>query len=151
MKKIYILLLLFIAAVPTMAQQMLIKKGDNIGTIELNKFNKITFNGTTVKIEQTNGENSEAKMSNIEWIRFSNYTDIKDITANTQSLISYISSDEIAINCNAGDFIRIYDIIGSQMICVRQKADNGTLSIAQLPKGIYIINVNDRTAKFVKR
>ena len=151
MKKLYTLLLLFILAVPAMAQQMLIEKSGNTETIEFSNLDKITFNGTTVNIKQSNGTTSQVTMGEIDRITFSNYTNIDNLESCTNALFNYISSDEIAVNCSAGEIIRIYDVIGSQIICVRQNADNATISIAQLPKGIYIIKANDRTAKFIKR
>ena len=151
MKKLYTLLLLFILAVPAMAQQMLIEKSGNTETIEFSNLDKITFNGTTVNIKQLDGTNAQAEMGAIDRISFSNYNSIKNIEDNKIGLLSYISSDEIAVNCNAGDVIRIFDVVGTQIICVCQRADNGIIGISQLPKGIYIIKANDRTAKFIKR
>ena len=151
MKKLYTLLLLFILAVPTMAQQMLVEKSGNTETIEFSNLDKITFNGTTVNIKQLDGTTAQAEMSAIDRISFSNYNSIKKIEDNKIGLLSYISSDEIAVNCNAGDVIRIFDVVGTQIICVCQRADNGIIGISQLPKGIYIIKANDRTAKFIKR
>ena len=151
MKKIYTLLLLLIIGIPAMAQQMFVEKSNGTGTIEFSMFEKITFSGTTVKITQTDGTESQAVMSDIARIHFSNYVAVENIEVNDKSLFTYISSDEIAINCNAGDIVRIYDVIGSQLICTRLNSDNSIISITQLPKGIYIININDRSAKFVKR
>ena len=151
MKKIYTLLLLLIIGIPAMAQQMFVEKSNGTETIEFSMFEKITFSGTTVKITQTDGTESQAVMSDIARIHFSNYVAVENIEVNDKSLFTYISSDEIAINCNAGDIVRIYDIIGSQLICTRLNSDNSIISITQLPKVIYIININDRSAKFVKR
>lgn len=151
MKKLYTLLLLFILTMPAMSQQMLVEKSGNTETIEFSNLDKITFNGTTVNIKQSNGTTSQVTMGEIDRITFSNYTNIDNLESCINALFNYISSDEIAVNCSAGEIIRIYDVIGSQIICVRQNADNATISIAQLPKGIYIIKANDRTAKFIKR
>lgn len=157
MKKIYTLLLLLIIGIPAMAQQMFVEKSNGTETIEFSMFEKITFSGTTVKITQTDGTESQAVMSDIARIHFSDYVAdsdyvaVENIEVNDKSLFTYISSDEIAINCNAGDIVRIYDVIGSQLICTRLNSDNSIISITQLPKGIYIININDRSAKFVKR
>lgn len=151
MKKLYTLLLLFILTMPAMSQQMLVEKSGNTETIEFSNLDKITFNGTTVNIKQFNGTTSQVTMGEIDRITFSNYTNIDNLESCTNALFNYISSDEISVNSSAGEIIRIYDVIGSQIICVRQNADNATISIAQLPKGIYIIKANDRTAKFIKR
>ena len=151
MKKLYTLLLLFILTMPAMSQQMLVEKSGNTETIEFSNLDKITFNGTTVNIKQSNGTTSQVTMGEIDRITFSNYTNIDNLESCINALFNYISSDEISVNSSAGEIIRIYDVIGSQIICVRQNADNATISIAQLPKGIYIIKANDRTAKFIKR
>lgn len=151
MKRIYTLLLLIAASLPIMAQQIFVDKSVGIETIEFSKLDKITFSGTTVKISQTDGTATEASMGEISRIYFSNYSNIENTVADTDDIITYVSSDDIAVNCNAGEIIAIYNIIGKQLICVRQKSDNGIISIAHLPKGIYVIRTNDQTAKFVKR
>ncbi len=151
MKKIYTLLLFLVFCLPGMAQQILIEKGGNTETVEFENLDKITFSGTTVKILQTNGTETSASMGEIERIHFSNYSSIDEVGMRKENIFNYISNDCIAINCNAGDIVRIYNIIGNQLMCVRQKSANSIISIANLPQGIYIIKINDQTAKFVKR
>lgn len=151
MKKLYTILLLSAVAIPAMAQQMFVETDNGTESMEFSKLDNITFNGTTVEITQTDGTAMQSSMGAIKRIHFSNYSRIEKTQENTQELVSYVSSDEIAVNCNAGDVIDIYDIIGSRLVCMRQESDNGIISIAQFPKGIYIIKTNDRTAKFVKR
>lgn len=151
MRKIYTLILFLFASMPIMAQQIFIEKGTNRETIEFGNLEKITFNGTTVNILKTDGVTISASMGDIERIHFSNYSSIENTGVAKDELFNYISDDCIAVNCNAGEIITVYSIIGKQFICVRQKSDNGIISIAHLPKGIYIIRINDQTAKFVKR
>ena len=151
MKKLYTLLLFIIATLPIYAQQIFVEKGSNTETIEFAKLDKITFSGTTVNILQTDGTTTSAAMSDINRIHFSSYNSIDILKATNCELINYISNDYIAVNCHAGESICIYNIIGTKLICTRQQSDNGIISIAQLPRGIYIIKTNDQTAKFVKR
>ena len=151
MKKLYTLLLFIIAALPMSAQQIFVEKGNNTETIDFANLDKITFSGTTVNILQTDGTTTSAAMSDINRIHFSSYNSIDNLKATTDELINYISNDYIAVNCHAGESICIYNIIGTKLICTRQQSDNGIISIANLPKGIYIIKTNDQTAKFVKR
>lgn len=151
MKKAYTLLLFLIIALPSMAQQIIVEKSGNKETIEFAKLDKITFSGTTVKILQTDGTATDTPMGDIDRIRFSNYSNIMNFGVENNCFVSYISNDAIAVNCNAGETVTIYNIIGTELICIRQKSANGIISIAQLPKGIYIIKSNDQTAKFVKR
>ena len=151
MKKLYTLLFLLALSLPGFAQQMFIEKSNNTETIEFSKLDKITFNSTTVNILQTDGTTTSADMGDIERISFSNYNSIANLEAQNNDIVNYISDDYIAINCNSGDVIAIYNIIGTKLMCVRQKSDNGIIGISHLPKGIYIIKINDQTAKFVKR
>lgn len=152
MKNIYTIIFFIIASVfPATAQQMFVEKNGSTETIELSNLDKITFSGITVNIVQNNGNSISASMGEIERIHFSDYSNIGNTPLETGKFISYISCDEIEVNCIAGKTITVYDIIGTQLICTRQKADNGTISIASLPKGIYIVKADNRTAKFVKR
>ena len=151
MRKTYTLLLFLIASMPIMAQQIFIEKGTSRETIEFGNLKKITFNSTNVNILKTDGSTISASMGDIERIHFSNYSSIEDTEIAKEELFYYMSDDCIAVNCNAGEIITVYSIIGKQLVCVRQKSDNGIISIAHLPKGIYIIRINDQTAKFVKR
>ena len=82
---------------------------------------------------------------------YANNTGISSAILEGNELLQYISSDEISINCNAGETIAIYNINGSKILTRRQTADGGSISIATLPKGIYLIRSNGKTAKFIKR
>ena len=162
--------LLFVACLPISAQHMLIEKsGNNNEIVELGKLKKITFDGTTVNIEQTDGTRSSSAMGDIGHIYFGDYTSIDEVKpierefirymniltemgySNVRGYLWYISKNEIAINCPAGTLITVYDVIGSQVISTRLGGDGDTINIAGLPKGIYIVKANDKTAKIIKR
>ena len=70
---------------------------------------------------------------------------------NSGNLVEHISSDAISINANAGATIEIYNMSGCHIVTKLLDAENGTISIATLPKGIYILRAAGRTAKFLKR
>lgn len=151
MKRIFTILLI-VAALPAAAQHMLVDKnaGEN-EVISLDNLKQITFDGTTVNIEQTDGAKSSNAMSGINQITFGDYTAIGQLKDNSAELISYISADEITVNCKAGSTVTIYSIVGTQVLNIRLNADNGKVSIANLPKGIYIVKAQERTAKIVRR
>ena len=124
MKKIFTILLM-LAALPAAAQQMLVDK--NIG------------------------ENEIVDLENLKQITFGDYTAIGDVKENCEELITYVSSDEIAVNCAAGSTVTIYSLVGTQVLNVRLGSDYGRISIAGLPKGVYIVKAQERTAKIVRR
>ena len=57
----------------------------------------------------------------------------------------------MAVNCNAGEEIAIYNISGSIVQQTVQDSDGGSISIANLPKGIYLLRANRQTVKLIKK
>mgnify|MGYP003467665070 CR=1 FL=1 len=82
MKKILPVILFAIAtALPASAQQMLIEKtGYENEIISLDNLKQITFDGTTVNIEQTDGKTSSTSMEYIDRISFGNFTSIDGVS-----------------------------------------------------------------------
>jgi hypothetical protein len=117
----------------------------------LENLKQITFNGTTVNIEQTDGTTSSASMGSIERIYFSDLSSIADINAQGGNLVEYLSFDEIAINSEASSTVAIYSLTGAQLLTRRIDTQGEAVSIAGLPQGIYIVKANGRTTKIIKR
>lgn len=152
MKKLFTILFVLALTLPATAQQMIIKKnGSNNEIVNLDNLKQITFSGTIVNVEQTDGTKSSTSMSAIDAISFGDYTAIGQVRPADGELVAYISSDEIAVNCKAGSLVTIYNIVGTQVLSVRIGAAYGSISIANLPKGIYIVKADNRTAKIVRR
>lgn len=152
MKKLFTILFVLALTLPATAQQMIIKKnGSNNEIVNLDNLKQITFSGTIVNVEQTDGTKSSTSMSAIDAISFGDYTAIGQVRPADGELVAYISSDEIAVNCKAGSLVTIYNIVGTQVLSVRIGAAYGSISIANLPKGIYIVKAYNRTAKIVRR
>ena len=134
------------------AQHMVVEMTDsNNQVVKLESLRQITFNGTTVNIEQTNGTKSSASMGDIERIYFADLSSIADINSQDENLVTYISTDEIAINSNGGSLVAIYNLTGAQLLIRRIDAQGEAISIAGLPQGIYIVKANERTTKIIKR
>ena len=150
-KLLFIISLLAISGTAT-AQHMVVETAgheDKVITIE--NLKQITFDGTTVNIELTDGSNSSASMDYIERIYFGNLSAIADINAQSGNLVEYLSNDEIAINSEAGSTVAIYSLTGAQLLTRRIDTQGETISIAGLPQGIYIVKANGRITKIIKR
>ena len=149
-KLLFIISLLAIAGTAT-AQHMVVETAGGNEVFTLENLKQITFSGTTVNIEQTDGTTSSASMGSIERIYFSDLSSIADMPAQSGNLVEYISFDEIAINCEAGSMVTVYSLTGAQLLTRRIDTQGETISIAALPQGIYIVKANERTAKIIKR
>ncbi|MBE6303308.1 MAG: T9SS type A sorting domain-containing protein [Bacteroidales bacterium] len=153
MKKLLTLLMLMVATLSVSAQHIIVlKTGDATQAVELQKFRRMTFAGTSVNIMQTDGTVATADMSDITRIYFGDYTGIKNVDFNGgKEFVAYISADEIAVNCEAGKEIAIYNVSGTMVLKEVQDSEGGSVSIANLPKGIYLLRANGQTVKIIKR
>ena len=152
MKKLLFIISFISLATAATAQHIVVKTvegEDKVFTLEHLK--QITFDGTTVNIEQTDGTKSSASMGDIERIYFSAPSSIADINAQDNNLVEYLAHDEIAINSEGGSTVAIYSLTGTQLLTRRINALGEKIIIAGLPQGIYIVKANERTTKIVKR
>lgn len=151
MKKLFFIISFLALANAATAQHMVVEKnGHESEVITLDNLEQITFNGTTVNIEQTDGTTSSTSMGEIDRIYFGDLSSIADIRAQDE-MVTYLSPDEIAINSSAGSMVTIYNLTGTQLLCKRIYAEGEAISIAHLPQGIYIVKANDETTKIIKR
>ena len=87
MKKLLFILSLIAFAGTATAQHMVVERAGGSEVIALGELKQITFNGTTVNIEQSNGACSSASMGDIERIYFGDHTSIADINAQGGDLV----------------------------------------------------------------
>ena len=152
MKRLLLIISLTAIAVTATAQHLVVEKtGFENEIIALDNLKQITFDGTTVNIEQNDGTLSNAAMGDISRIYFSDLSSIHGTLQQSDRLVEYLSADEIAINASAGSTVSIYSLTGAQLLTTRLNAQGGTMSIANLPQGVYIIKTNERTAKIIRR
>ena len=149
-KLLFIISLLAISGTAT-AQHMVVETAGGNEVFTLDNLKQITFNGTTVNIEQSNGAKSSASMGDIKRIYFDDMSSIADINAQGGDLVEYLSHDDIAINSEAGSMVTVYSLTGAQLLSRRIDTQGETISIAALPQGIYIVKANGRTTKIIKR
>ena len=151
MKKLLFILSLIAFAGTATAQHMVVETAGGNEVFTLDNLKQITFNGTTVNIEQSNGAKSSASMGDIKRIYFDDMSSIADINAQGGDLVEYLSHDDIAINSEAGSMVTVYSLTGAQLLTRRIDTQGGIISIAGLPQGIYIVKANERTTKIIKR
>jgi hypothetical protein len=149
-KLLFIISLLAIAGTAT-AQHMVVETAGGNEVFTLENLKQITFNGTTVNIEDNTGTVYSATMGDINRIYFDDQSSVADIEYQGGNLVEYISPDEISIDCNAGSTVTVYSLTGAQMITRRMNTQGGIISIAGLPQGIYIVKTEERTTKIIKR
>lgn len=154
MKRVLIIIASILFVLHTTAQEenisLVIKTDGGEHTMLFNELRRITFSGTTVQIQKHDGTAINEDMADIIYLSAIKTTDIATPQMNG-NLVGSISSDAITVNCSAGTSVEIYNVSGSHITTRLLDADNETISIATLPKGIYLLRADGRTAKFLKR
>ena len=151
MKKLLFIISFIAMAGTATAQHMVVETAGGNEVFTLENLKQITFNGTTVNIEDNTGTVYSATMGDINRIYFDDQSSIADIDAQGDNLVEYISYDEIAINSEAGSMVTLYNLTGAQLLSRRIDTQGEAISIAGLPQGIYIVKANGRTTKIIKR
>lgn len=152
MKKILFIISFISIAATAPAQYLIIEKpGYENEVLQFEDLKQITFSGTTVNIEQNDGKISNASMGDISRIYISDNSSIADIEQQEENLVEYLSFDEIAINADAGSMATIYNLTGALIMRKQINSQGEPISIATLPKGIYIVKANEKTTKIIKR
>ena len=152
-KLLFILSLIAFAGTGTATAQHIAveKQAGELFAMELSELKQITFNGTTVNIEDNTGTIYSASMGDIKRIYFDDMSSIADINAQGGDLVEYLSHDDIAINSEAGSMVTVYSLTGAQLLTRRIDTQGEAISIAGLPQGIYIVKAEERTTKIIKR
>ena len=153
MKKLIIFFTFALLTISAMSQsQITIEKvsGDT-QTMLWENFRKITFDGSKVNILSNKGESISNQMADIMRITTTLVETGIETPAENCGLLNFVSSNEIAINCQEGELVCVYSISGSIVLSQRLSNDNGCINVAHLPKGVYLLQANGRTVKFLKR
>lgn len=152
MKKILFIISFISVAATATAQYLIVEKpGYENEVLQFEDLKQITFSGTTVNVEQNDGKISNASMGDISRIYISDNSSIADIEQQEGNLVEYLSFDEIAINADAGSMATIYNLTGALIMRKQINSQGEPISIATLPKGIYIVKANEKTTKIIKR
>jgi len=155
MRRFLTIVISIFLALPAISQDartnLIIKTNAGEQTVQFDDLRRITFNATTVQIEKFDGSTISNDMANIIYLSATSNTTNILAPQTSDKLVENISSDAITVNCASGTTVQIYNMSGSHIATRRLDADNGIISIATLPKGIYILRADERTAKFLKR
>lgn len=152
MKKVFTLiataLLLGGAVLPADAVNLYFYKGDSATPVQSADAEKLVFGSTSLTVTTMSNETVDLPYSSWDYFRFDNTsTGITGVTAQ-KAVLSYDGSQ---LSLPGSGSIRVYDVAGNEV----SASDNGSLSVASLPKGVYVAKAQagDRTdvIKFVVR
>lgn len=123
-------------------------------TTVLNTLSKITFSDDHLIMNYSNGNSESFDLSSLQTLVFSINAGIYDAQAEKSELYVYPNPvvDYLTL-VNAPDKnldIKIYRIDGVPVLSVKLSSTSRDVNVSFLPKGFYLLKVNNRTIKFTK-
>jgi hypothetical protein len=160
-QKILLLMLLVFAgteASQIIAQSLIIRSvGGTEDTRSLGSLQKFSFSATNLILTSVSGSTEAFSLSAISKLYFADVPIVSGITTqyeNAGNLLLYPNPAENIIclqNLPEGNFfVTIYRMDGV-MVLKAQISSGEDVDISMLEEGLYLLNVNDQTTRFIKR
>lgn len=152
----HILFCLGIGYISMQAQTLLnIKKFDGTEKfLNLTTLSKITFSDVNLILNYTVGNEDPIVLSSVKKIVFTQTAGVTQITADRKSFrvspnpaTSYI---ELKYAPEGDLNVAVYSVAGSLVLNIQLDSDSRQINVSGLPKGLYLIKVNNHVAKFSK-
>lgn len=121
--------------------------------IELGTLGKITFSGTNMVFNFLNGSNESITISSVQKMFFTKSTKVSFVNANDKISIypNPVTSFIFLKNAPAGDLnITVFSLSGTMALKLLVPSASDQIDVSSLPKGFYLLKVNDQVFKFSK-
>lgn len=121
-------------------------------SINLQEIKNITLANGSLAVNSFDGTSETASFTSLAKVTFSgNFSAISDIEVGTNSPAVSLQGDALEISGLSGtQSVDVFSTVGMRVIST-EITDNGSLSVAELPSGVYIVNIESQTFKFIKR
>ncbi len=121
-------------------------------SINLQEIKNITLANGSLAVNSFDGTSETASFTSLAKITFSgNFSAISDIEAGTNNPAVSLQGDVLEISgLNGTQSVDVFSTAGMRVISTTI-TDNGSLSVSELPSGVYIVKIESQTFKFIKR
>jgi len=154
MRKQFFLLALLLASLAAYAQQpslgVNLKDGSD-ATYSLDNIQKITFSNGNVVISTTDGDGGLFAIQDISKMYFYSASSVMQRAAEKEFFVWSPLTQELTVRCAAGTPIRVYSANGLTVLTAIQSVSGAPVSLATLPKGIYLVEAADKSTKILRR
>ncbi len=159
MKKNYTLLIMIVfssffaiglkAQSPTLEIQ---KKDQSVVQTALSDLRKLTFSNDAMTVHYNSGQTGNVALSDISKMIFGTISGVKKVqSVNTEILIyPNPASDYIYVKTTNNQTIQIMNISGATVISQKASDRETQIHTGDLAKGIYILKLDHKVAKFTK-
>lgn len=114
---------------------------------------KIVFesSSTNMVLMMADGSSVRLPLSELSTLTFGDGTTADISLARNSQTGLKLEDGQLTVDMEEGGTVTLYDAAGKQVRSLRAKSGRNTLSLGQLPKGVYIVKVNGNSQKFLNR
>jgi len=134
--------------------EMIVKvNGNEYQRIPVENLRKLTFPNEKLEIETKGGSEQLAFMLPEIMLVFRGLPTYSEPVASVSDLQVYLHADVLYISTEQQELgrIQLFDMRGLQVAAQYSKENNATMNVAGLSAGVYILKVENRVVKFIKR
>ena len=159
MKKTYNLLIMIIfsslcafslkAQSPTLEIQ---KKDQSVVQTPLSNLRKLTFGNDAMTVHYSNGQTGDIALSDISKMVFGTVSGVKNLRYTNTEILVYPNpaSDYLYVKTTDNQTIQIMNISGATVISQKASDRETQIHTGDLAKGVYILKLDHKVAKFTK-
>lgn len=159
MKKTYNLLIMIIfsslcafslkAQSPTLEIQ---KKDQSVVQTPLSNLRKLTFGNDAMTVHYSNGQTGDIALSDISKMVFGTVSGVKNLRYTNTEILVYPNpaSDYLYVKTTDNQTIQIMNISGATIISQKASDRETQIHTGDLAKGVYILKLDHKVAKFTK-
>lgn len=125
--------------------------GNSETSVVLSSLSKITFNNGSMQLYNATGTSlGTYSLSDLNMMYFSaTATAIQSVNTNQSS--SVFSNGVLKIDATSGSKISLYQTSGTMVKSFSSAAEESEINMGSLPKGVYLLKVNDKVTKILNR
>lgn len=147
MKKI-LLLLLFAAALPLMAQNVYVQTGSTEQCYAVSDISSITFPSGTMVVATTDGQSATYGIYSITRLYFGSGSAIATVDA--PAVAWNPAARVLTVDAPAGTLVSIYSLGGQRVLRDVVTLARGQWDLSVLPAGAYVVEAHGKTVKIVR-
>lgn len=149
-KTLSTLVCIFLLAVSAQAQNLYVSQTSGEETaLPLSTITKITFASGNMIALTTSGEQTYA-LSAIKRLHFNDDVSVPSLLSTEPSFSYSPATHKLTLDGTAGSVVNVYSISGQRVLQAVQTLSGLTIDLSTLPRGIYVIESEGKSSKFVR-
>ncbi|MBO4445293.1 MAG: T9SS type A sorting domain-containing protein [Bacteroidaceae bacterium] len=142
---------MFILSASALAQNLYVTQTSGTETaLPLSGISKIKFDSGNMIAVMTSGEDQTYALSSVRALTFQEGTYVAPLPVAEPSFSYSPASHSLTLSGKAGSVVNVYSISGQRVLTTVQTISEQTIDLSQLPRGIYVVEAEGKSSKFVR-